>query len=530
LREYKEKNNLQKEKPNVGFCTIRNGLQAYTRRLTGRHREKTMCQSVREDFFLPSADDLRHANSDQGFEMSPARLATSSRAIIRMAGLALTMLLTSSIAHAERGPRFSDVGKIVVVRSQRVETPPAVYLQTSQTRYLLICATAYQYGGSAVKVEGTFENGSVCADTITEVDPAVLEPKREHSTGPRPASYAEFCRFVGLPHGTFLCTPVMANAQGGLSFFESWSAEAILDPGRTDWQQFLVDVNGDRRPDYCRFVTRPSTNAPMLSCAVRTDAGFTDAAITTPPGLDLGYPEKPRFLADVDGDGRPDFCRFVGGAKSPTLSCALQRNDGYAGPELKSAAGLDTDQADKPSFMVDVNGDDRADYCRFVGATTLSCTLATADGFSGELKSAPGIDPGHPEMGRFMSDVNNDRKADFCRFIDAPETKTTRLSCLLADEHGIGPAVHQSEPLLPEPVFGATQGVNPGMGTGSRFLVDVNQDRMADYCRVVTIPRNPTMPFFACAIATRRGFGNYDIMGNINLGIDGLVHLMAPIR
>jgi hypothetical protein len=494
-----------------------------------------MHQSVRDNFSLPSADDVCHARSGQRSEVPPTRNAAGFRTVTRTVGLALALLLTGPMvsARAERGPPFSNVGKIVVVRSQRVETPPAVYLQTLQIRYPVICATAYQYGGKAVKVEGTFENGSVCADTITEVDPAVLEPKREHSTGPRPQSYAEFCRFVGLPHGTFLCTPVMVSAQNSLAFFESWGVETILDHGRTDWPQFLVDVNGDGRPDYCRFVTRAETNAPMLSCAVRGDAGFTDAAITTPPGLDLGHADKPRFLADVDGDGRPDFCRFVGNAPNLTLSCALQRNDGYTGPELKSAAGLDAGHGDTPSFMVDVNGDKKADYCRIVGAANaamLSCTLATANGFSGELNSAPGIDLGHAEMGRFMTDVNNDGKADFCRFIDVPQTTTTRLSCLLADQSGIGPNSHESEPLLPEPMYGPTQGVNPGVSGMPRFLVDVNQDGAADYCRIVTMARNPTKPFIACAIVTRRGFGNYDVTGDINLGIDELPHLMAADR
>jgi hypothetical protein len=452
----------------------------------------------------------------------------------RAFALIVTLLVASWTlpVYAQRGPAFSGVGTIVVVPGFKVENPSSIYLETQQGRTLLICTAAFQYAGKAVKVEGTWEAAGICADKITQVDPAELEPKRTEAPpgAPRPESYAEFCRFVASPAGTFLCTPVVNYSAGGLLFAEYYAVEAILDHGRTDLPQFLVDVNNDGKPDYCRFVAAPSSAAPVLSCALRTDAGFKDGAFKLPPGFDYGREDKPRFMADVDGDGRPDFCRFVGNPANLTLSCALQRDGGYAGPALTSAAGLNPGQDDKPRFMVDVNGDGKADYCRFVGASDapmLSCTLATANGFAGEVSSAPGIDLGHAEMGRFMADVNGDGKADFCRFTGAQPS--TRFSCILSDGHAFGPAVHQSQPLAPDTPGNTTQGVNPGVSGKPRFLVDANKDGSADYCRVVVRVYNPK-PFLSCAIATRRGFGNYDISADVNLGIDDLPHLLTAVR
>lgn len=462
------------------------------------------------------------------------RICRGNSVVMRALALIIALPLAGWIlpAYAQRGPAFSGVGKIVIVRGLKAESPSLTYLETEQGRTNLACTSAYQYGGKAVRVEGTWEAYGICADKVTEVDPTELEPKRVTAPpgAPRPQSYAEFCRFVVSPPGTFLCTPVVDYSAGGLLFAEYYAVETVLDHGRTDLPQFLVDVNNDGKPDYCRFVAAPSAASPVLSCALRTDEGFKDGELTPPAGFDYGREDKPRFLVDIDGDGRPDFCRFIGSPQSLALSCALQRNSGYAGQALSSIAGLDAGHDDEPRFMVDVNGDGRADYCRFIGAAkapTLSCALATANGFAGELSSVPGIDLGHAEMGRFMADVNGDGKADFCRFI-GPQS-STQLSCILSDGHAFGPAMHQSQPLLPDTPLNTTQGVNPGVSGKPRFLVDANKDGNADYCRVVARVQSQK-PFLSCAIATRRGFGNYDISADINLGIDDLPHLMAAVR
>jgi hypothetical protein len=147
----------------------------------------------------------------------------------------------------------------------------------------------------------------------------------------------------------------------------------------------MADVNGDERSDFCRFVGDPRT--PFLSCALGAFAQrFGNYDVNSMPGLDTGYPEF-RVMADVNNDKRADYCRFVGNPGAEFLSCALATADGRFGNyDVNSLPGFPAGfDRGYPDFrvMVDVNGDGRADYCRFVGdpgVEFLSCALATPDG------------------------------------------------------------------------------------------------------------------------------------------------------
>ena len=118
-----------------------------------------------------------------------------------------------------------------------------------------------------------------------------------------------------------------------------------------------------------------------------------------------GYAHLPRQLADVDGDGRADYCRFVGDAPNIFLSCNLATAGGFDFSNqytFNSIPGLDRGYAHLPRQLADVDGDGRADYCRFVGDAPnifLSCNLATAGGFDFSnqytFNSIPGLDPGY---------------------------------------------------------------------------------------------------------------------------------------
>lgn len=89
-----------------------------------------------------------------------------------------------------------------------------------------------------------------------------------------------------------------------------------------------------------------------------------------PPGGKIGYtPQFPMFLADVNGDKVRDFCRAVGG-NPPNIACQLGKPGGgfkikeFTGPGgIKGWFGSDK----KPQWMEDVNEDGRADYCRYFG-------------------------------------------------------------------------------------------------------------------------------------------------------------------
>src|SRR6185295_13296131 len=160
------------------------------------------------------------------------------------------------------------------------------------------------------------------------------------------------------------------------------------------------DVNGDGKADYCRFVgIEPNI---FLSCALSTGTGFAQYDVNSgqgKSGLDPGYPDMPRLMADVNGDGKADYCRFVGIEPNIFLSCALSTGTGFGNYDVNSGqgkSGLDPGYPDMPRLMADVNGDGKADYCRFVGITPnifLSCALSTGTGFGQyDFNSRPGFE------------------------------------------------------------------------------------------------------------------------------------------
>ncbi|WP_408974779.1 hypothetical protein [Planktothrix sp.] len=113
------------------------------------------------------------------------------------------------------------------------------------------------------------------------------------------------------------------------------------------------------------------------------------SSLAAPMGPDKGWDNLPKWMVDVNADGKPDFCRFVGNQPKIFLSCHLATNDGFDATNqfgFNSGVGIDKGYEDMPRSMRDVNGDRRADFCRWVGnAPNIyeSCLLAGQRGFPG---------------------------------------------------------------------------------------------------------------------------------------------------
>jgi FG-GAP-like repeat len=112
------------------------------------------------------------------------------------------------------------------------------------------------------------------------------------------------------------------------------------------------------------------------------------SSLAAPMGADRGWSDLPKWMVDVNADGKPDFCRFVGNQPKVFLSCHLATNDGFDPNNqftFNSGVGIDKGYNDMPRSMRDVNGDGRADFCRWVGnAPNIyeSCLLAGQTGFT----------------------------------------------------------------------------------------------------------------------------------------------------
>lgn len=104
-------------------------------------------------------------------------------------------------------------------------------------------------------------------------------------------------------------------------------------------------------------------------------------------GADKGYDHLPKAFIDANGDGREDYCRFVGDAPNIFIACVLRRRDGSLSKanqfSFRSISGVDQGYDSLPRGFRSVNG--KAAYCRFVGdAPNIyeACNLTTSTGFS----------------------------------------------------------------------------------------------------------------------------------------------------
>lgn len=113
----------------------------------------------------------------------------------------------------------------------------------------------------------------------------------------------------------------------------------------------------------------------------------SSSAPPLPSSTDLGHTGMPRSFVDVNGDSLADYCRFVGDAPNVFIACMLRTSGGGWGGQYdyQSIKGIDQGYGDRPRGFKDINGDGKADYCRFVGNDPNiieSCNLAEPNRFS----------------------------------------------------------------------------------------------------------------------------------------------------
>ncbi|MEO3818449.1 VCBS repeat-containing protein [Plantactinospora sp. B24E8] len=264
-----------------------------------------------------------------------------------------------------------------------------------------------------------------------------------------------------------------------------------------------VDVDGDGKDDHCRRVGTVNQQDSRVSCTLSTGSGY--GATVTSGVIDWGYLVG-RQWADMNGDGKADYCR-IGGADNRTNAyalCTLSTGGGF-GTTIASAK-LDAGHSPGRSWA-DVNGDGRADFCRVRGGTNhtdafVSCTPSTGTGFGGDINSA-NLDWG-AAAGRAFTDFNGDGKADFCRVVGTANHTAAYVTCTVSTGGSFG-ASFTSQP------------TDWGFGS-DRVWADVNGDHKSDYCRRVGSIAEPRM---ACTLSTGTGFGATVVSGLADWGQPG---------
>jgi surface antigen len=299
----------------------------------------------------------------------------------------------------------------------------------------------------------------------------------------------DYCRVVGGPPGGYRVTCSL----GGAGSFATSFTSNVIDVGYRNSYAW-ADVTGDNRADYCRLVGGGPA-AFQLRCSPSTGAGFGSDWLSG--AVDPGYPQG-RAWVDVTGDQRADYCRAVGMPNDQHVQCTLSGPSGF-GQTITSPV-LDWGYTDS-RWWSDVNGDRKADFCRIVGGGPapfrMACTLFTGTSF-GATWLSNALDVGYVE-GRAWVDVNGDRHNDYCRVVGMPNDQHVR--CTLTGTTGFGADV-----LSPAMDWGYTWG---------RWWADVNGDLRGDYCRAAG---DQSRQFILCTLSTGGGFGATWSMGPIDWG------------
>jgi hypothetical protein len=185
--------------------------------------------------------------------------------------------------------------------------------------------------------------------------------------------------------------------------------------------RFMADTTGDGRADIVGF-----GNAGVYVSYAQADGSYSAPQFVL---ADFGYEaggwrveQHPRFMADTTGDGRADIVAF---GNDGVYVARAQADGSFAAPEFVvadfgyNAGGWRVEQ--HPRFVADVNGDGRADIVGF-GNAGVYVSYAQADG----TFSAPELliaDYGHEAGGwrvefhpRFLADITGDGRADIVGF------------------------------------------------------------------------------------------------------------------
>ena len=133
------------------------------------------------------------------------------------------------------------------------------------------------------------------------------------------------------------------------------------------YPRFLADVNGDRKADIVGF----SSNGVVVSLNDGLGHFAAPQLVLSEFGTEAGgwtsQDQYPRFLADVNGDGRADIIGFSSHGAVVSLATGA---GGFAAPALKSEqfgtnAGGWTSQDQYPRALADVNANAKADIVGF---------------------------------------------------------------------------------------------------------------------------------------------------------------------
>ena len=241
-------------------------------------------------------------------------------------------------------------------------------------------------------------------------------------------------------------------------------------PGAED-EDFQVDVNGDGKADLVRIYDV----AGRSHAVVRLSNGTNFSAPTFDMDVGGWYPANIKdFLVDVNGDGRADLVRIWNNNGRANAQVNLSNGTGFPAYDSNTDVGGWTGDggAEDENFLVDVNGDGRADVVRIWnnnGQSNVLVYLSNGLGFT--YASNYNFGAWNPPFCKdYFADVNGDGRADIVR-VHYTANNTASAQILLSD--GTGYPAETSNHVI------------GGWNTAFEdFIIDVNGDGKADLVRI----------------------------------------------
>jgi hypothetical protein len=200
-----------------------------------------------------------------------------------------------------------------------------------------------------------------------------------------------------------------------------------------DFPRLLSDVNGDGKDDIVGFANDGVYIS--LSNSTATSASFLPMALAVSNFSKLqGWVDqniRPRFLADLNGDGKKDIIGFGYNSVYVSLSNCTATTVSYTTPfALYNNFTVEQGYLNQnvyPRFVADINGDGKDDIVAFgnqdVNASISTCvgsnvSFSTPTSINSHFSVAQGFVNSNNNP-RYVCDINNDKKADIIGFNDA---------------------------------------------------------------------------------------------------------------
>jgi len=233
--------------------------------------------------------------------------------------------------------------------------------------------------------------------------------------------------------------------------------------------RFVVDLNGDGKGDIIGF----GDNGVSTAISKGDGTFAEDQLVLAQFGVNQGWrmDQHPRFVADLTGDGKADLVGF----NNDGVWTALGRGDGTFGSATLVLANFGINQgwqvAQHPRFVADLTGDGKADLVGF-GPEGVRTALGKGDGTFGAatlVLANFGVNQRWPvdKNPLFLADVIGSGRLDLVGFGDD--------GVWTASGNGDGTFGNANQVL-------ANFGVNQGWQVGQhpRFVVDLTGDGKAD--------------------------------------------------